>query len=94
VIKYVWIKKGVMNTKLTLKLDRKAIDRAKKYAQKNNQSLSVMVEKYFNLISDSEEISEMEISPTVLDLSGVIKISDAMNIKEIYGRHIEEKYSG
>ncbi len=88
-----------MNTKLTLKLNKKAIDRAKKYAQKNKQSLSVMVEKYFNLISaasdksDKESITEVEISPNVLELSGIIKLPENINLKEIYRNYIEVKYS-
>ena len=82
-----------MNTKLTLKLNKKAIDRAKKYAQKNKQSLSVMVEKYFNLISDKDSITEIEISPNVLELSGVITLPENLNMKEVYRNHIEEKYS-
>ena len=82
-----------MNTKLTLKLNKKAIERAKKYAQKNKQSLSVMVEKYFNLISDKDSFTEMEISPNVLELSGIVKLSENINLREVYGKHIEEKYS-
>ncbi|KAF0151377.1 MAG: hypothetical protein FD143_2045 [Ignavibacteria bacterium] len=82
-----------MNTKLTLKLNKKTIDRAKKYAQRNKQSLSVMVEKYFNLISDKESITEIEISPNVLELSGVIKLPEHINMKEVYRNHIEAKYS-
>ncbi len=82
-----------MNTKLTLKLNKKAIDRAKKYAQSNKQSLSVMVEKYFNLLSDKESISEIEISPNVLELSGIIKLPENIKVKEVYRNHIEEKYS-
>lgn len=82
-----------MNTKLTLKLNKRAIDRAKKYAQKNKQSLSIMVEKYFNLISDKESITEIEISPNVRELSGIIKLSKNINLKEVYRNHIEAKYS-
>jgi len=82
-----------MNTKLTLKLNKKAIDRAKKYAQKNKQSLSIMVEKYFNLISDKESITEIEISPNVRELSGIIKLSKNISLKEAYRNHIEAKYS-
>ena len=82
-----------MNTKLTLKLNKKAIDRAKKYAKRNKQSLSVMVEKYFNLISDRESITEIEISPNVLELSGIIKLPENINMKEVYRNHIEAKYS-
>ena len=86
-------KRKYMNTKLTLKLNKKAIESAKKYALKNNESLSVMVEKYFNLISDKNSITEMEISPNVLELSGVVKLSGDINIKEVYGKHIQKKYS-
>lgn len=82
-----------MNTKLTLKLNKKAIDRAKKYAHKNKQSLSIMVEKYFNLISDKESITEIEISPNVRELSGIIKLSKNISLKEVYRNHIEAKYS-
>jgi len=82
-----------VNTKLTLKLNKKTIERAKKYAQKNKQSLSVMVEKYFNLISDKESITEIEISPNVLELSGIIKLPEHINTKEVYRKYIEAKYS-
>jgi hypothetical protein len=82
-----------MNTKLTLKLNNKTIERAKKYARKNKKSLSGMVENYFNLLSDSESKPDFIISPNVLELSGIISLPDELNIKEIYGRHIEEKYS-
>ena len=82
-----------MNVKLTLKLNKKAIEGAKKYAQKNKKSLSVMVEKYFNLISDNDSISEIEISPNVRDLSGIVKFSENISVREVYRKHIEEKYS-
>ena len=81
-----------MNTKLTLKLSKQTIVRAKKYAQKNKQSLSMIVEKYFNLISDQESITEMGISPNVRELSGVINLSTKTNLKTEYIKHIEGKY--
>lgn len=81
-----------MNTKLTLKLNKRVIERAKKYAQKNNKSLSVMVENYFKTISDKESKNDIEISPNVLELSGIIKIPENLNLKDIYGKHLEEKY--
>ncbi|MBK6912524.1 MAG: hypothetical protein IPJ03_19350 [Ignavibacteriales bacterium] len=82
-----------MNTKLTLKLNKRAIEKAKKYAKKNKQSLSGIVENYFNLISNKEFLDEIEISPNVVELSGIINLSDNINIKETYGKHLEEKYS-
>ena len=81
-----------MNTKLTLKLNKRVIERAKKYAQKNNKSLSVMVENYFKTISDKESKNDIEISPNVLELSGIIKIPENLNMKDIYGKHLKEKY--
>ena len=81
-----------MNTKLTLKLNKRSIERAKRYAKKNKQSLSGMVENYFNIISDKETSSEFEVSPNVLELSGIIQLSDDINIKESYNKHLEEKY--
>ena len=81
-----------MNSKLTLKLDKRAIDRAKLYARRKNQSLSSIVEKYFKFISDKSEKEEIKISPTVLELSGIIKIDNNYDIANEYGKHIVEKY--
>jgi hypothetical protein len=81
-----------MDVKLTLKLDKNAIEKAKKYAKKHNQSLSVLVEEYFNLISEKEKMSKSEISPNIMELSGIIKLSKDYNIKSEYGKHIEDKY--
>ena len=81
-----------MNTKLTLKLNRRAIERAKRYASKNKKSLSVIVENYFNLITEKENMEEIEVSPNILELSGIIKLPEDMDVKDIYGKHLEEKY--
>jgi replicative DNA helicase len=85
-----------MDTKLTLKLNKKSIENAKRYARKQNQSLSSLVEDYFNLISgrknEQENQNEIEISPNVLELSGIIKLNKDFNLKEEYGNHLSEKY--
>ncbi len=81
-----------MTTKLTLKLNKKAIERAKKFAAKNNKSLSVLVENYFNLISEKEDSEEIEISPNVLELSGIVKAPKRTDVKKEYRKHLEEKY--
>ncbi len=82
-----------MNTKLTLKLNKRSIERAKRYAKRNKQSLSGIVENYFEIISDNELSNDIEISPNVLELAGIIKLSEDINIKELYGKHLMEKYS-
>ena len=82
-----------MNTKLTLNLNKASIDKAKKYAKKHNQSLSILVEKYFNLISEKENPDEIEISPNVLELSGIINLDEDFDVKSEYGKHLENKYN-
>jgi hypothetical protein len=52
-----------------------------------------MVENYFNVISEKENSNEIEITPNVLELSGIIKLPKDIDIKEMYGKHLEEKYS-
>ncbi len=81
-----------MNTKLTLKMNEKAIRKAKKIALKNNQSLSKIVENYFEIISKDTANDKFEISPNVLELLGVIKIPTNVNEKQEYGKHLVEKY--
>lgn len=80
-----------MNVKLTLKLNKRSIERAKRYAKKNKQSLSGIVENYFNMISVQNLPMEIEISPSIIELSGIIQFKDEINIKAEYGKHLEEK---
>ncbi len=82
-----------MNVKLILKLNKNAIDRAKSYAKKTNQSLSFLVEKYFTLISERYSSLPDDISPTVQELSGIIKLEDNYDYKKEYHDYILEKYS-
>ena len=81
-----------MNTKLTLKLSKRTIDRAKRYALRNKKSLSALVENYFNIISSKDQQNEIEISPSVLELSGIIKLKEDVDLKKEYRKHLEEKY--
>jgi len=82
-----------MNAKLILKMDKDSIERAKNYAQKTNQSLSALVQKFFNFISAKYNIDENELSPIVQELSGIIELDNNLNHKEEYQKHIMEKYS-
>ena len=79
-----------METKLTLKLDKAIINSAKKYAQKNNKSLSKLVETYFrNLVSQSDK-EKVKYSPLVEELSGVISEKDINGLE--YVEYLEGKY--
>ncbi|HPR18166.1 MAG TPA: DUF6364 family protein [Candidatus Cloacimonadota bacterium] len=84
-----------MNTKLTLKLDNEVIERAKKYARSQKNSLSKMIETYLkSLINRDDELAEKDedISPFVKSMkSGVVLPSD-YDYKEVYGEYLKEKY--
>ena len=80
-----------MNTKLTLKLDKNIIKKAKVYANKHNQSLSQIVEKYFNtLVEDKDD--KIYLSPIVKELSGVLKSDASIDHKETYSDYLINKY--
>lgn len=61
-----------MDTKLTLKLDKKVIEKAKEYAAKQKVSLSWLFENYLKAITtnhDEEKIEDIEISDFVKSIS-------------------------
>jgi hypothetical protein len=80
-----------METKLTLKLKKNVIDRAKKYANDRETSLSKLIENYLEAITaPSNDLDE--ISPLVKSISGVIKLPEDFNHKEKYHQFLNEKY--
>jgi hypothetical protein len=80
-----------MNAKLTLSLDKRVIEQAKKYAKKKNISLSKLIEAYLNKASFDEK-EQPDISPLVRSLSGVIKLPKDFNHKKQYAQFLSEKY--
>jgi len=81
-----------MNTKLTLKLDREVIERAKKYASNQKLSLSKLVEAYLQSLTSNKNIDELEISPFVKSLSTGKQIPTDIDYKKEYSEHLLEKY--
>ena len=80
-----------MNTKLTLRLDEAVIQRTKKYALRNNVSVSRLVESYLDSIT-KKRTGTFEITPLVQSISGVAKAGREYDYKEDYRKHISEKY--
>ena len=80
-----------MDTKLTLSLNKTIIEQAKTYAKSNKISLSKLIESYLATLT-SKNKDEMEITPLVKSLSGVINLGDETNIKEEYADYLLEKY--
>ena len=81
-----------MSTKLTLRLDDKLINNAKKAARSRGVSLSKMVGDYFNTIS-SQQKKEIQESPVLSEISGILSPrADVKKLIKSHKRHLEEKY--
>jgi len=80
-----------MDSKLTLKLNKNVIERAKLYAKENNISLSKMIESYLRAVTIKKK-NNIEISPLVESLTGVIKL-EKMDNREDYTDFLSKKYS-
>lgn len=80
-----------MDTKLTLKLDKEIINRAKDYAESKKISLSKLIESYLQLLT-KESLSKDKISPLVESLSGVIELPTKHDDKDDYANYLTDKY--
>ncbi|HVG09180.1 MAG TPA: DUF6364 family protein [Thermoanaerobaculia bacterium] len=82
-----------MNTKLTLKLDKEAIEQAKRYAERRGLSLSRVVESYFLRLAQSEEPPREKLTGVVAELAGVLKGVEVGDPREEYTEYLRKKYS-
>lgn len=80
-----------MDKKLTLSLNESVIERAKVYAQQNQVSLSRLIETYLHTLIDNST-QEVEITPLVESLSGVVDIPVNLDFKGDYADYLNEKY--
>lgn len=81
-----------MNSKLTLRLNKKVIEEAKKYARIHRISLSKLVEEYLVSIIGSTG-DQHAITPLVNSLSGVIELENEFDYKEAYLRYLSRKHT-
>lgn len=81
----------IMDTKLTLNVDKAVIERAKEYARSQKISLSRLIESYLDSLT-SKKSKDIEITPLVKSLSGVIKLDKDFDYKEAYTDYLLEKY--
>jgi len=83
----------IMNTKLTLTLEKEVIEMAKAYAKEKGQSLSEMVENYFKLVTiDRRKIKPKELSPRIRRLRGIIKVTEKIDYKKTLTEEFSKKY--
>ena len=81
-----------MDQKLTLKLDRLAIEQAKTYAEQTHTSLSKMVESYFKQLSVKGSSESKAISPRIKKLSGIAPIKQKIRVEKSYTDYLLNKY--
>ena len=84
-----------MDAKLTLKLDKYVIDKAKEYASSHKKSLSRMIESYLKSLIDKEppqSDNDIEISPFIKSMRTGIKLPADFDYKKAYGDYLSEKY--
>ncbi len=87
----MYVKSAVMNTKLTLSLDKEIIERAKLYAREHNVSLSSLVENLLlKVISEYKERNSHKGS-IVKELSGIVNLGE-VDYKADHTKYLEEKY--
>ncbi len=81
-----------MNTKLTIKLDKEVIERAKRFARDQHTTLSRLIENYLvNLTRDNDE--PVRVSPLVKSLSGIIDLPPSAVVRKTCRDHLRRKYS-
>ena len=80
-----------MNKKLTLRLNENVIKRAKNWAQIHKTSLSKMIESYLNSVT-RQKSENIQITPLVESLSGVIELPEDYDYRKEYSEHISDKY--
>jgi hypothetical protein len=85
-----------MDAKLTLKLEKAVIERAKIYAAEQECSLSKIIESYLQVVTSStknKDFEEIEITPFVRSISiGKGEIPADLDYKKEYYEHLLEKY--
>ena len=75
-------------SKLTVRLPEHLLDNFKRYAARNNTTLTALIEAYLRQLPPQDELGD---APIVRRLSGVL--SQDMSIQD-YRQHLEEKYGG
>lgn len=80
-----------MNTKLTLNVDKKIIERAKAYASSRKISLSRLVENYLSAIS-GDAADRLDISPLTKELSTIVKMKKKIDCKKAKEEYLIAKY--
>ena len=80
-----------MNRKLTLSIDERILESAKRYSGAHKRSISGLVQAFLERLSTStpETITS---SPITDELTGILRYTDEMS-SDAYAKHLLNKYS-
>jgi hypothetical protein len=76
-----------METKLTVRVSRRILENAKRYARENNTTLTELISTYLQQIPDA--VSGLDDAPIVRRLTGTVPPDVSF---EDYQKHLDEKY--
>ncbi|MCH5600417.1 DUF6364 family protein [Niabella ginsengisoli] len=80
-----------MTTKLTLTIEKSIIERAKVYAKGTQRSLSEMVEKYLERVTD-QRLPDEDISPRLKKIAGSLPLPEEFDDKQALDDYYSKKY--
>ncbi len=81
-----------METKLTLRLDKDVIEKAKKIAKKKNTSLSEMVERYFQVLITEKNTQPQKSLSLTDELAGILQGIDVVDETIAIADYLNEKH--
>jgi hypothetical protein len=79
-----------MTTKLTLTVEKSIIERAKVYAKSTGRSLSDIIEKYLETITEEE--SDQKVSPKLKKIIGAVKLPKDFDEDKELASYFEKKH--
>jgi len=80
-----------METTLTLSIDQNVVEHAEIYAKNTSKTVSQLVEEYLQSISSKTQ-NKITLGPITSQLTGIIKLDNNENYKNILTDSLMEKY--
>jgi hypothetical protein len=80
-----------MTTKLTLTVEKTVIEKAKSYAKRTGRSLSELIEKYLESITNDEKNND-QLSPKLKKIVGAVKLPKDFDEDKELSAYLEKKH--
>ncbi len=91
IIRIFGINTRAMTTKLTLTVEKTVIEKAKSYAKRTGRSLSELIEKYLESITNDEK-NDTQISPKLRKIVGSVKLPKNFDEEKELRTYLEKKH--